>query len=71
MSNSKKWEEFYIKSKKLSKPCSIDGLLTKQEINDLEKAVIRVLNVFLIAMNCIKASKFMWIILCEMTLYLK
>lgn len=47
MNRTKKWENLYNKSNQLTKPFSIDNLLSDNEIIDLQKTVINILNCFL------------------------
>ncbi|NNF33687.1 MAG: RNA methylase [Saprospiraceae bacterium] len=47
MSRDEKWDDLYEKSERLTRPYSIDDVLGEQEMIDLEKSVIRIINRFL------------------------
>lgn len=47
MNRTDKWEYLYDKTQQLSKPFSLDNLLSDKEIINLEKSVINILNIFL------------------------
>ena len=47
MNRIDKWEDLYAKTNRLNRPFSIDNLLTEKEILELEKTIIKILNIFL------------------------